>query len=307
MIPRGLMPGLLSSLKTRNLDKVWGHRVIWVPSFSCPYPRCSGGEGSCSECGNTFSAKLKMCYGDAQIIAHTHTLVRQSPDPFYREVLQHRWPVDAPVITGLDGTEYHLTCDFTLDGRSVIWLDGKGPKKGTRYSVSYSAYKEDSISIQHVNSSSGQLRIAETNTVQMPAQISGGTILASIPDNADCYNASQGDWFVPVDATMTFEQKLEVDLPSRKANHRFMVEVLSAYYSVKTGNKTRENIAVDVGYNFDRREWVIPDGLPEGATIGIKYIACPSYAAFLDEGEFRAPIQGDQPRVMILVRSETIW
>lgn len=300
------MPGLLSSLKTRHLDKVWGHRVIWVPSFTCPYLKCKGTEGTCQDCNNTFSAKLKMCYGDAQIITNTHNLVRQSPDPFYREVLQHRWPISAPVITGIDGTEYHLSCDFTLEGRAVIWCAEKGPKKGTRYSVTYNAYKEDSISIQHVNSSSGQHRMAETNSVQFAAQISGGTILASIPDDADCYNASQGDWFVPVDATMTFEQKLEVDLPSRKANHRFMVKVLSAYYSHRTGNK-RENVAVDVGYNFDAREWIIPDGLPEGAVVSIKYVACPSYAAFLDEGEFRAPIQGDQPRVMILVRSETIW
>lgn len=309
----GRINGLTSPKRTEAHINRFGHRVIYVPSYICPWKKCPTQDGVCSDCGAHFNKKLEVCYDNAKTVSNTNKLTKNSPNPYYQERLDHRWLVSVPTVTwkneftGAEGTAEYKK-DFVISGRCVQWLEGNPLGEGdwVDYEISYTAYAEDTIFIHHTSSStgSGLPTRAESNNVYSAAQVDQGYLAGSIPASASCYNLSQGDFILPVDGTMSFTQELDTSLPDRNCRHRFISKVDQAFYSAKLPDGKRQNIAVEMDFDFLAREWVVPDYVPKGAIISIRYTAAPSYTVFLDAGEFRAPVTGDQPRLIVLVREE---
>lgn len=294
--------GLLHPSKHADHAQRHGHRVIYVPGFACPSAACPSRNGQCGSCG-ALSNSFAMAYDEPRIVEHEHALVRASPNPVYAERLEHRWLTAPPVVTA-GGATFALGVDFDLEGRDLVWRPGRGPGAEADYTVSYSAYHEDPVMLIHaVMYSVGGRSLAEQSRSMSWGEVDQGQIVASIPFGASCYNIQQGDLFVAADGTMRTRQKLDLTLPARRAQHRFVVDVVRATYHERSGGSLR-TVDVAVSYDFVAQEWLLPELPPEVETLAITYDFAPTYQVYLDSGEFRTPVQGPQPRLVLLIRSE---
>lgn len=278
-----------------------GHRVIYIPALACPSRVCPAKDGECSACG--LPSQLGVSYEEPVEITNEHGLVRASPNPQYTESLEHRWLVAPPTVRSGDAIFAYGT-DFDLNGRNLVWREGRGPGVEADYSVAYSAYREDPVMLIHaVMYTVGGRSLGELSRNMTWGEVEQGQVVASIPFGTSCYNVNQGDLFVVADATMRTTQKLDLTLPSRRARNRFVVDVVRAAYHDRSGGSLRV-VQAEVSYDFATREWLLPELPPEVETLAITYDYAPIYQVYLDLGEFRSPVQGPQPRLVLVIRSE---
>ena len=313
--PSLLDMNLLAPDKFLSLDTLYGHRIIYIQGRKCPAQTCAAEEHShfCTRCNAPASNVFSVVYDDPLIEHALDSLYRPTPwdNPNYRPILSRRWLTSEPVVMS-GGVSYARDLDYTTAGRELDWLPGRGPEPGSEYSVEYDAYAEDPVSLQHVNigAQGGSLR-AEWSTVKPFAEIDQGDLVASIPFGTRAYDFKQGDLFVPVDASMTFDQIVEVDARIiKRSNHKWIHNLPEGFYLERQNDGLNARVTTPVSYDFTTQTWVLDDqaGL-EAAKVNrvtITYSASPLYTVNLDAGEFRSPYRGQQAKVVLLVRADVV-
>jgi hypothetical protein len=305
-------PLIMAQGKFNELSKRVGHRAIYIPSMRCPISDCVAGEQSnalCDKCGQIANAQ-KRVYTEAKQVEHSHSLVK---DPAYesgvRETLEHRWLTSEPVIMDKAGNEFKYLVDFEVKDRTVVWKTA-GPKKWSDYTVAYKAYSEDNLYQIHASAKSvGGMNLAAQSTVLAPALIPQGSVGLSIPPEADSYLLHPGDLFVMADWVYRDDQAIDITMPRRKAKHKWITRIFSAYYYEKVDGKMEARDCMEfVSYDFENSSWIIRDEdvlIDAGVeTIAINYEAAQIFIVNMDFSEIRAPHFGHQPRLVVAKKYE---
>lgn len=294
------------------LDAYVGHRAIFMPGQACPRQeaeQCEAGRDWCGSCRVTASNLFHNRYEEPRQESVSDTVYRKwaSSNPDYREEISHAWPLTTPVATHGE-EQYRFGEDFDIVGREIIWLGERRPPDGEWYTVTYEAYEEEKLAILHVNqgAAGGDLR-AEYSVVKSFAEIDQGMLAASIPYGSRAYDIKQGDILVPLDFRRTYDQIIDTSLPEKRAAHKWVTKVLSAYYLFKETDGSLTKVEVTVDYDFHEQQWILPADLPPTVQhLSIRYQAAPAYGAQLDNGEARASAQGEQPLLVLLVNMSTV-
>jgi hypothetical protein len=311
----GRNPDLLSLGKLDQLNNNYGHRVIWIPGHPCP----TRGE-KCSRCGTGDIQRGE--YSEA--LAPNPNEVEPAPDtPYfainYRKgyhyhypneqdysdsfiygedmLLSARWLTSTPQLT-INGQPLIYERDWQLDGRRVL-LDST--LYGAEVVVSYRAYCEDMVSIQHVSTFGGNKSLVEEVSLRSYGQIEEGGFLVSIGPQASCYKIGLNDLILQTDNVQTFDDILDLKNPVHRATHRWVIGIEGAWIT----HQGEEAVLEGLDFDFLKKRWIIPAGLPKGVRqISVRYQACPLYVAYKDAGEARTPYWAPQSKFMFFNRLE---
>jgi hypothetical protein len=310
-------PELLRANKTNELYQRYGHRVIAIPTVSCPSwgqqtSECQSPAdnkvGQCRKCG--FLANTGRLYLPLEGVEHSHTLVKNSPNPAYPERLEHRWLTEPPVLRDAN-REYVYLEDFELQERKIVWLRSEtanAPADGAEYTVSYTAYAEDNVQLIHASGERGLGQLADAARFTAPAVIEQGAIMLSIPPEARGYHVQLGDIFVVADGSERYSQTLDVSLENRTAWNQWVIGVERAFYRRKVDDKLElVDITAQTSFDFMTKQWSFGE-LPSTVTgVSVTFDYAPMYMVYTDKGESRTPHFAAQPRLVKAIKMETTF
>ena len=220
------------------------------------------------------------------------------------EILRHRFLTTPLIITNAGGKVLLEGTDYRRKERTVTFLDSQdGVRPRETFDVSYSAYAEDWVHMQHVNVDfAGGGRKAESSLALKWANLEQGTIAMSIPSTARGYISKVGDRFHPADATMKFDQTYDLERPNPVSRHAFVTKIVMAYGL----DQNDHEVICAATWDPKTRKFSVtpPPGKAMPQKTVIIYYAAPIYTMWLDSGEFRNPMSQDHQRLVLLVRDE---
>lgn len=290
------LPGVLDAEKFSAVANkgVGTYRVIYQAVDGCP-----NGPNGCPICNHVTGRPGRHPRPVEEVEVHEARFVRGAWGK--PNLIPNRWRL-TPVTLGANGATFSEGEGFHIEGRQIIW-HGDAPVADQGYfTLSYRAYREDWVSVQHAYVDfAGGPRQAEQSKNLSWSQVDQGMIAVTVPHTSAGYRLTQDDRFIPVDAEMDFDSLIETGVKDTHARHRFISQVTGAYGLDAT--QTREVQVPGVGYDFVRGRFTLPGGkLPP--KLVIKYRAAPIYTVFLDQGEFRHQASQPHGRLVVLQREE---
>ncbi len=288
--------GVFDNRRFELLDKAYGYKAIHMPVSECPRGPATG----CAICSDRPNSRKGF---HPRLITRDAVLMdvqrRADNQP---EILPHRWRVD-DVSISVAGVPLTLGVDYVTYRREIRWLSALAPLPGVTFSVAYTGYHENTVNMQHATGAMiGLARRAEQSLNLVAGNLDQGQLALSIPPSAEGFMAKSGDRWLPADALMRFTTTIIRDRANWDCRHLFVDRVVAAFGL----DRQNREVQVPISYNAatQRFESSWEDArLPE--QIVVEYDACPIYFVYLDQGEFRAPMGGqDHHRLVILSREE---
>lgn len=292
----GHLPPVGNNTEFQQVNAKYGYRVCRELVDNCP-----NGVTGCKICQGV-GRRSGYHYRPMATEVMNYTSVGREDGKL--EVLRNRFLLTPLVITNASGTALVEGVDYTRDARDITFLASQNaPQRREVFSISYTAYAEDWVHIQHANVDfAGGGKKAESALPLQFASLEQGMIAMSIPSTARGYISKVGDRFHPVDAIMKFTQTLEAKRPNPVSRHAFVTKIIKAYGL----DQNDTEVDCTCTWNPVNRKFTVvpPAGKAMPEKVVIIYYASPVYVMWLDSGEFRNPMAQDHQRLVLLVRDE---
>jgi hypothetical protein len=290
------IPGVFDNSKFELISNKIGYRAIFQAISECPNGQGQG----CVICSD---------YPNSRRGYHPRPIAREAVSIDLRrrmdglpDMIAHRWlDGEASIVVG--GMTLMAGVDFLIVRRVINWLTPLCPQPGDAFHLSYIAYEEDWVNMQHATGAMiGLSRRSEKTLNLVAGNLTQGQIALSIPPSSRGFMSKDGDRWLPADALMRFQYTIDLDRANWDCYHQFVDNVVSAF-GLDSHN---QEVPVPITHNALTRQFeTTADHATLPQRIVVEYDACPIYFVYLDSGEFRAPMGGqDHHRLVILSREE---